>query len=734
VRRALLPLPLLLIAFPAFAGDKDKDGLKGKADTCPEEPETRNGWKDADGCPDELGAVEVLVLNLDGQPVRGATVRLGSERGLSADDGRIRFADRTPETVVTLRVEASGFQPVDLVDFEIPEGEHSEVVMLDWEAVSVQVLVIDAATREPLDAAVRWDGPGHIETGRTEADGEAEFPARPGSWRLRAEADHYGGADRTVEVDRDGVEPVHFSLVPNWMRIEERWIEFAAGSADLTDDARHALDAMAGDLFGFPDVAVTVEGHADAPDDTLARRRAEVVAAALYASGVDRGRVEVRDLGDAVPFDTPWTPAGRAANRAVRFRFVDEGEGADPTLTLSIPFEEDAADPPADLAARLAPLASALRGRPNSRVEVEGHRDRGEGALSARRAAAVREYLLSRGVEDVRLFAVGRRAVDGLDGGVGFRLRSGAEVADLPHEVYFERGGALVEAMSVDVLREAAELLVKHPVMRVAVRGHAQARDAVAASALARQRADEVVEFLRTRGVAADRIQVRGYGEEGDESDVRARRVDFVVVPPPLLSTERIPFEPSSGELGEMADPVLRRVADALSAHPAVKLQVVGSAREGEGGSVDVVGRGRAAAVRDALVRRGVDATRLSVAPQGELASGELGEVRFRIASVSVAEGLRFGPRSADLDAEARAQLDRIVPTLQLTDGPVRVTGFAGASDGRAVLAELATQRADAVVAYLTYAGIAPTRLRSAGEVDPEPGAAGRRVEVRSGR
>jgi outer membrane protein OmpA-like peptidoglycan-associated protein len=36
--------------------DADQDGIVGADDRCPEQPETRNGFEDADGCPDELPA------------------------------------------------------------------------------------------------------------------------------------------------------------------------------------------------------------------------------------------------------------------------------------------------------------------------------------------------------------------------------------------------------------------------------------------------------------------------------------------------------------------------------------------------------------------------------------------------------------------------------------------------------------------------------------------------------
>jgi OOP family OmpA-OmpF porin len=34
--------------------DKDGDGVLDEVDKCPDQPETKNGFQDADGCPDEL--------------------------------------------------------------------------------------------------------------------------------------------------------------------------------------------------------------------------------------------------------------------------------------------------------------------------------------------------------------------------------------------------------------------------------------------------------------------------------------------------------------------------------------------------------------------------------------------------------------------------------------------------------------------------------------------------------
>jgi outer membrane protein OmpA-like peptidoglycan-associated protein len=64
---------------------------------------------------------------------------------------------------------------------------------------------------------------------------------------------------------------------------------------------------------------------------------------------------------------------------------------------------------------------------------------------------------------------------------------------------------------------------------------------------------------------------------------------------------------------------------------------------------------------------------------------------------------------------------------------PVQVTGSASGADGRAILADLAEERAAVVAEFLEYAGIEAERLRTRIVVNPTGGPADRRVEVRLG-
>ena len=50
---ALVALPVLAACEPAPPPDKDGDGILDDADKCADKPETKNGFEDTDGCPDE---------------------------------------------------------------------------------------------------------------------------------------------------------------------------------------------------------------------------------------------------------------------------------------------------------------------------------------------------------------------------------------------------------------------------------------------------------------------------------------------------------------------------------------------------------------------------------------------------------------------------------------------------------------------------------------------------------
>jgi outer membrane protein OmpA-like peptidoglycan-associated protein len=103
---------------------------------------------------------------------------------------------------------------------------------------------------------------------------------------------------------------------------------FALGSADLADEARSSLAAVARTLRSNPSVRkVRIEGHADRSGSTernqsLSEQRARAVLEALEALGVERHRLDAIGFGETQPISVEEKDGG-ARNRRVVFRVVE---------------------------------------------------------------------------------------------------------------------------------------------------------------------------------------------------------------------------------------------------------------------------------------------------------------------------------------------------------------------------------------------------------------------------
>jgi outer membrane protein OmpA-like peptidoglycan-associated protein len=97
---------------------------------------------------------------------------------------------------------------------------------------------------------------------------------------------------------------------------------FAVGQAELSPRARDEVGRIAAVLAQYPQHRISVEGHTDATgspalNQRLSEQRANAVRAALVASGIDPGRVELVGHGPRLPIADNATAAGRAENRRV---------------------------------------------------------------------------------------------------------------------------------------------------------------------------------------------------------------------------------------------------------------------------------------------------------------------------------------------------------------------------------------------------------------------------------
>ncbi len=97
-------------------------------------------------------------------------------------------------------------------------------------------------------------------------------------------------------------------------------LNFDTGSAAIRPEDQSTVDNLAQILTAYPKAAVTITGYTDArgtaPANTeLGAQRAQAVAAALTAKGVDQGRIKTVTGGESNPADSNATANGQFENR-----------------------------------------------------------------------------------------------------------------------------------------------------------------------------------------------------------------------------------------------------------------------------------------------------------------------------------------------------------------------------------------------------------------------------------
>jgi len=116
----------------------------------------------------------------------------------------------------------------------------------------------------------------------------------------------------------------------------------------------------------------------------------------------------------------------------------------------------------------------------------------------------------------------------------------GAGKIELKETVLFDTSKTTIKAVSLPMLDEVAQLLKSHPeVKHVNVEGHTDSMGEPAFNQeLSEGRAKSVCAYLVEKGVAADRLAAKGFGETRPVADNRTepgraanRRVDFVIAP-----------------------------------------------------------------------------------------------------------------------------------------------------------------------------------------------------------
>lgn len=326
--------------------DVDTVGVLRATDLCPLEPETNNGWKDEDGCPDRLGTLGVDVKYRGESRAANAEI-IGPEGPENLRIGPQGLAlDAVPGSQWTVKAkEGCLVGEATAVATELGTKMVVDVQPVYDAKVRIEVY---GPTDKPVPAAlVAWksDHPecAPLGTQMADTDGRLIQQVASGTHRLVVTASGHNvveqpldlipGDDRTVRVKLSASKIV---LDAQQIRLLEK-VQFEFGKAVIRPESYGLLSEIASVILQVPGLGrVEVGGHTDNKgSDTfnldLSRDRAFAVREYLIAQGVPANQLMAVGYGESRPIDTNKTESGREANRRVEFQLIDQqGEGARP--------------------------------------------------------------------------------------------------------------------------------------------------------------------------------------------------------------------------------------------------------------------------------------------------------------------------------------------------------------------------------------------------------------------
>jgi outer membrane protein OmpA-like peptidoglycan-associated protein len=325
--------------------DTDGDGIVDKIDACVADPETMNGYKDEDGCPDQLGTMAVHA-EYQGKRVPGAALEVNDgvnptvSKTVGSEDLEITAVPGTGFTASA----SSGACLAGKAAKSAGEGRTELAVPLEAvreAAVSLDV-VTDAGKPVP-NASIAWA------TEPTACVPEAPATVGPsghldqvlgvGSHSWRVSADGYAVVQDTLVLAKGETKPLRVVLKPTRVKITHEsiqildMVQFETAKATIKPESFGLLDEVAATILAHPEMAkIEVGGHtdsqgSDASNLTLSQNRANAVRDYLVKKGVAAARLTAVGYGELKPIATNKTANGRAENRRVEFKILASDPG-----------------------------------------------------------------------------------------------------------------------------------------------------------------------------------------------------------------------------------------------------------------------------------------------------------------------------------------------------------------------------------------------------------------------
>jgi OOP family OmpA-OmpF porin len=274
---------------PPVDDDPDHDGIKGTADKCPNDPEDKDGFQDADGCPDPD----------------------------NDNDGVLDKDDKCPNDPE----DKDGFQDAD----GCPDPDNDKDGIPDKD---------DKCPNDPEDKDGFQDADGCPDPdndGDGVPDAQDKCPDKPETKNGFEDAD--GCPDEIPQKLKQFTGVV-------------QGINFKVGDATLLPSSNSTLDKAVAVLKEYPQLKMEIQGHTDdqvlkakagakfQDNQALSQGRAETVMAYFVAKGIDASRLTAKGYADTVPVESPTGLTGgklntaRAKNRRVEFKLISPLDSA----------------------------------------------------------------------------------------------------------------------------------------------------------------------------------------------------------------------------------------------------------------------------------------------------------------------------------------------------------------------------------------------------------------------
>ena len=310
--------------------DPDRDGLIGKADKCPLEPEDVDSFKDNDGCPDPDNDADGVLDVRDGAPMDPE-----DKDGFQDEDG-VPDPDNDGDKIAD-KEDACPLEAEVVNSYQDDDGCPDELLDSDNDGLTDNV---DLCPTQPEDKDAFEDENGCPDPDNdkdTVLDVDDRCINEPGVVPNQGCPDTDRDNDTVVDrLDNCPDEPGQpknqgcpdkqlVKLTDGKLEILDK-VYFATNKAIIRRRSFKLLRNAARVINAHPEIKlVQIEGHTDdrGKDDfnmDLSQRRADAVMAFLIKEGVAAERMEAKGFGETVPVADNKTAKGRAANRRVEFK------------------------------------------------------------------------------------------------------------------------------------------------------------------------------------------------------------------------------------------------------------------------------------------------------------------------------------------------------------------------------------------------------------------------------